>query len=770
MHGGPYRETVIVTQHDLVAPNGTAGVPPPRLAGRLAAVRRLLLAGESAAALEAFCAGWPEHPPQPFHPAFAIRLDLPAGGPVRDYRRSLGFAAGLAAVEWADEAGAWRRECFVSRADDVVVQWLAVPPGGQLDLTVRHDVRLAGAPPGLGVAVRASAQGDEAIAWVSVEYPGGGAGYAGATRIVAAGGRCAAAGGMVRVTGGRAVLLLTRVARCAPADGMADRLGGAVTSLAADYGRLRAGHADAHRRAYGRVRLDLGASPADRARPVSELLARQDASPGTPQPALLEVLFHSGRYLLLAASGRLPPRLTGLWQGDWHAAWSGCLSINANLGVALAGAVSTDVPAAVHAVADLTAAQLPDWQVNARRIFGARGICAPAQGDGSDGLCRHFAPGYPHQMWTAGADWLLVPLLDYVEATGDEEFLRGRVLPVLTELAAFYEDFLDGRDERGHLVFAPSYSPENAPAGWTPAAVNAVMDIAAARHALTEACAAVTRLGARAPLSRWRDLLAGLPPYRVNPDGALAEWAWPPGAAGLPGGSWPARPPLGDRYDHRHVSHLYPAWPLHEINPADTPGLATAALRALELRGAENGSAHGHLHRGLAAARLRAGGLAGRQLAALAGGGFFFRSLMSSHYPGRQVYNADAACGLPGLIAEMLVDSQPARGGRPGRVCLLPAVPHYLPAGRLRGARTLTQARLDLEWDLPAGRVRAELCSLGRQPIELSCHGWPDPAGARPGAARWRCTADGPARPAGPGRWRLEAGAGSTTRILLERR
>ena len=89
---------------------------------------------------------------------------------------------------------------------------------------------------------------------------------------------------------------------------------------------------------------------------------------------------------------------------------------------------------------------------------------APAQGDGTDGLCRHFAAGWPHQIWTAGADWLLVPLLDYADATGDEEFLRTAVLPALTELARFYEDFLAVPDSAGQLVFAPSYSPENQPA------------------------------------------------------------------------------------------------------------------------------------------------------------------------------------------------------------------------------------------------------------------------------------------------------------------
>lgn len=734
VHGVPGDETVIITQHRLVRPNGTAGQPPPRLAGRLAGARALLQAGASAAALDRLCAGWAEHPPQPFHPAFAVRSALPGLGPVTGYRRAVDFADGLVTAEWAGPGG--RRACCVSRARDVVVQQVMT---GRLDLVVWHDVALPGAPAGLRVRPQARAAGAEAVLDVQVGYPAPeSGGYSGTTRVIAPGGQCTAEGDVVRVTGAAEVLLLTQV-------------NGPGLTGPAHYRTLLAEHTRLHRAAYGQVRLDLGASPADRARPVSELLAAQAASPGRPLPALLEKLFDSGRYLLLAASGLLPPRLTGLWQGDWAAAWANCLSGNANLNLALAGAVTADVPAAVHALAGLIAAHLGDWQVNAQRIFGCRGILAPAQGDGADGLCRHFAPGWPHQIWTAGADWLLVPLLDYADATGDAEFLRAAVLPALTELAQFYEDFLAVSDDAGQVVFAPSYSPENQPAGWTPAALNATMDIAAARHALTEAALAVDRFApgdARPP--RWRALAGRLPPYQVNPDRALAEWAWPPGG-----------PPLPDNYDHRHVSHLYPVWPLHEINPADTPELAAAAVRALRLRGAENGSAHGWLHQALAAARLHEPGLAGARLAALTGQDYFFRSLMSSHYPGRQVYNADAACALPGLLTELLADSVPARPGRLARLVLLPAVPGFLPAGRLRGARTLLPGRLDLTWNLSAGRVQAELTSPVTQPIELTC-----PAAATGGTAA-RCTASVPTRRLRPGTWRLELTASQPIRITL---
>ncbi|MEE3921970.1 hypothetical protein V2I01_37920 [Micromonospora sp. BRA006-A] len=62
-----------------------------------------------------------------------------------------------------------------------------------------------------------------------------------------------------------------------------------------------------HRGPYTRVGLDLGVAAADRALPVGELLARQAAAPDRLDPALLERLFHSGRYLLFSASGCCRP-------------------------------------------------------------------------------------------------------------------------------------------------------------------------------------------------------------------------------------------------------------------------------------------------------------------------------------------------------------------------------------------------------------------------------------------------------------------------------
>jgi hypothetical protein len=234
-------------------------------------------------------------------------------------------------------------------------------------------------------------------------------------------------------------------------------------------------------------------------------------------------------------------------------------------------------------------------------------------------------------------------------------------------------------------------------------AINATGDIQAGKHALHAAIDAANALGVEQGsgqgVQRWTALLGRLPPYTVNGDGALAEWSWPG---------------LTDRYNHRHVQHLYGVWPLHEINPEDEPTLVAASLRALALRGDENVSAHGSLHRALAAARLKDGNLVYSNLRKMIGNNMVFRSLMTSHNPNLDIYNADAANALPGVLGEALVHT------RPGIVELLPALPDQLTKGSITGVRGRNRVRVDsLTWDLAARTARVTLTSAVTQNITL---------------------------------------------------
>ncbi|NEC63204.1 glycoside hydrolase N-terminal domain-containing protein [Streptomyces sp. SID9727] len=658
VYGDPADDRVIVNHHTLVRPNGSQHVRPPELADRLGRLQSALLAGETLAA-EHFGAGRPLVWVQPFHPAFQTRVRPVPGNDAADpdaaFRRSVDFATG----EISAVCESWRSRVLVSRADDVIVQYVT-GPGLAVDVALDHT--LPGAPPRLAVGRSTVLTPDGARLTLRAGYPDSDLAYTGATVLRTEGGRVSVAGEGVRVEGSRSLLLLTRVRRHT---GHLD-LAAECAALPGDgYDALLARHVALHRPAFARAALTLDADPAERALPGSELVRRPDS------PALLERLCAAGRYHLLSASGALPPRLTGLWTGDWDTAWSGAFTTNANLNLQIASAAVAALPEVSEAHAALVYGQLADWRENARAIFGARGVVAPSHTDGESGHTRHYQRAYPLHLWTAGADWLLEPLVEHAETTGSED---PRLTAALHETALFYEDFLTRTGPDGRVAVVPSYSPENRPANASWGTIDATMDLAAARHALT---ASADRSPDRATAERRRALADRLADYRVNEDGALAEWAWPG---------------LAETYDHRHLSHLYPVWPLDAINPYDSPGLAAAAHRALELRGAENDSAHGHLHHALIAARLRDGARASKAVRSVLAGDFFHDSLMSAHYPGRDVYNADAAHALPAAVIESLVQSAPHR------LVLLPAPLAGCPAGELHGVRTRFGAVLDLSW------------------------------------------------------------------------
>ncbi|MEU6393513.1 glycoside hydrolase N-terminal domain-containing protein [Streptomyces sp. NPDC046939] len=659
--GDPHDDRVIVTQHTLVRPDGAGPQPgPPALADRLPALQDSLLAGDVDAA-ERFTDGRALRWVRPFHPAFQVRF-------VRDsvvwrgYRRTVDFATGVAGAR----CGGWHSRVFVSRADDVVVRYVT-GPGLHGELSLDH--RLAGVPDRLGVGRSIVLTPYGAQMTLRCRYPGSDLAYTGVTLALTHGGRTSVGVRGLRVEGATGLLLLTRVHRHTGELDAATEAAGLAALVTGDpavtYADLLARHEELHRAAYERVTFDLHAPPAERGLPGSALLERPESH------ALLERLFAAGRYHLLSSSGVLPPRLTGLWTGQWDTAWSGAFTTDANLNLQTASAAACALPEVSAAQGALVRAQLPHWRDNAREIFGARGIVAPAHTDGESGHSCHFQRAWPMHLWTAGADWLLTPLVEQAETTGDRP---AWLAAALAEVAVFYEDFLSRTGPDGRVVVVPSYSPENRPANASWGTLNATMDIAAARHALRTA-AAWHPGGPEA--DRWTALADRLPEYRVNQDGALAEWAWPG---------------LDDSYDHRHLSHLYPVWPHHEINPYDTPGWAKAAHRALELRGAENDSAHGHLHHALIAARLRDPARVADALRHVLTGDYFHHSLMSAHYPRRDVYNADAAHTLPALLTETLLQSTP------DRLVLLPALPGGWRRGAVTGLRTRFGARVDLRW------------------------------------------------------------------------
>jgi hypothetical protein len=706
LYGDPAAEKVILNYHRLVLPNGTRSVTPPVLSGRLAGARDKALAGDYAGANRDFAGGWSLRWTQTYHPAYELRIATP-GTTVNNYARVTDFRTGEVTSSWTDSAGTWTRRAFVSRADQVIVHELVPATGRTIGVTLSVSTALDGAPSSVGYTTLATVSNGNGYLNLRGIYPSGqGAfGYEGVTRVVATGGSVTANGATIVVAEATRLMLLTKLGRYeSPSGWDAKPLHAALAAIGADYAALRSRHTALHTEMYDRSRLDLNVSDADRKLSTSELITRQNNNKSVIDLALLERLSDNGRYLFISSSGILPPRLTGIWTGTWSGAWADDFTTDANVNLQVAGGNILDTTEAMQGYFNLVLGQLAHWRTNARNLYGARGFLAPSRTDGEYGHMLHFDTGFPGHTWTGGADWLLYPLLEYYEVTGDQAFLRDKLGPALTELALFYEDFLTRTDSNGKVVFVPSFSMENAPSNTNVLlTVNATGEIMAGKHALQSAVFAANALGVEQGsgqgVARWTALLAKLPAYRINGDNALAEWSWPG---------------LNDQYNHRHVQHLYGAWPLHEINPEERPDLVAPALRALEVRGDQNISAHGSLHRALAGARLKDGGKVYDNLRKIIGNNMVFRSLMTSHNPNLDIYNADAANAIPGVLAEALLYS------RPGVLEILPALPGQLTKGTITGVRARGRIRVhSLGWDLTARSATLSITSAIDQNVTL---------------------------------------------------
>lgn len=100
------------------------------------------------------------------------------------------------------------------------------------------------------------------------------------------------------------------------------------------------------------------------------------------------------------------------------------------------------------------------------------------------------------------------------------------------------------------------------------ACVNATMDISVATELFRNLITGCRTLGMEEEnVEKWQKILDKMPPYLINEDGALKEWA----DFGLE-----------DNYDHRHSSHLYLFY--YDIPRKETPEILEAAKKAYEIK------------------------------------------------------------------------------------------------------------------------------------------------------------------------------------------
>ena len=641
-------------------------------------------------------------------PAFLMNLNLPKAASARNYLRTVNFDNSEIKVIWTDEHGDWLRKTFTSRPDNIVVQWLAAPEGKKMNVSISLQKSAGwsmrsgmdwGATRGIGTTdpdlaafvdlasdqkklapkgveacdVRQDSNEQRLIYKCLLDPSVDNSGYAGITRVVRNGGSAKMDGTTLVIENASSVILLTRIEYYPEfSENNVESLRKAVEEITPDYPALLERHQKVQSEMLNRVTVDFGGAP-QYGMSTEELLADQLSRPDY-SPALLEKIFEMGRHWFILNSGKYPSIAAG---------------INSTINLQTAGAVQGDLHEGLEAYFKWMEEIAPDCRSNAKNIFGFRGTSYPLFPDKGFGVNFYYTPNtqigvWPY--WISAGGFCVRQFWDHYLVTGDVEFLRNRVMPIYKELAQFYEDFLTVTDKDGNYIFVPSISPENTsrstdPSG--PALINATMDIAVCREVLTNLIQACELLGTDAEsVTKWKAMLAKLPPYLLELDGTLKEWAWPT---------------LEERYTHRHVSHLYGAWPGNEIDPDRTPQLARAAEIANRRRtfdtmpnavAGETLAAYGRCHRALIGARLKDNIIVDIQLRQLIEQGYISTALRCSREP-YGVPVPDAQGGIPAIMMEMLAYS------RPGVIELLPALPASLVKGSINGMLARTFARIN---------------------------------------------------------------------------
>lgn len=725
VYGNINEERVLFNHNELWYGGNTADVP--NVSAELPVVRKLMMDGKYVEASNHYTDKLREKGFSGkngiYHPAFDLLLTTETKLMFQDYSRTLKFETGEVEVKWRDGDTRFSRRLFVSIPDDIAVMTIEADKKGAIsgDVTLDiHDLKDAILQNGTsfdpGFRYETFAEG-EFVTFSSTGTDGGE--FGGVLRVIANNGQTtvknnqvngarksqgykAETSGQITFKEADEITLLIGFFANEKASEAIPKLKKDLAAITDSYATLFERHKVLHSKKFNSVSVNI--NPTGNNNTPNEFLLL-NAYKGDVSPELTQRLFDYGRYLMISSSreGGYPANLQGIWNGDYRPPWSSLLGINENLQMMYWQGLPGNLQESMLAFYDYFDSNMEEFRNNAKQLWGTRGIYIPPFMSPESAKLRIIAPHVVN--WTDAAGWLASYYYDHYLFTGDKEFLKNRTVPFLKEVALFYEDFIVN-DANGKNMFFPSQSPENESPNMAVmdektgrlqrvrVQINSTITVAISKEVFANLIAACEMLNIeKEGVVRWKAILADMPAYQINEDGALREWM---------------HPDFKDNYEHRHQSHIYPLFPGMEITEESSPELYEASKVAIEKRlriGLKSQTGWSLAHMANVYSRLGDGEKAKEALDILSRS-CLGQNLFTYHNDWRNMgvtlpvtwgrtspFQMDANFGITAAITEMLC------GSTSNMLRILPALPKEWSAGEFKDVLTRVGVRTSAQWN-----------------------------------------------------------------------